>query len=195
MNNLPRLLLKLNPWAVKISAGLSMFYVFGGIYLLTQGLIKNGLSCFLMAAFFGFMVLLNKIAKLAQLKVAKVATILRSLKREDFHGDSESASKLMLFLFNLDVLSVKTSGSPITNVLWFKKNHRPTSDLIASAVNSYLNSTLVKDEVQLSEKEKKLIQDQEWVLKDSLIEINAKVKTDCPELDKLSENELIRLKA
>ena len=194
MNNLPRFFMKMNPWSILIAYGLSFFYFVSSLFLFTQGIVGQAILCLGVSAFFAFTVFLNKVALLSQYKVAKIATVLRSLQGFDFKQDNETKSKLILFLFDLDAISFRLNKKTINEVFWFKKNYRPNSSLISSIVDSFLAKKLMDGKIELSSEEILLIAQEQSLLKQSLIEINAKVKQDFPELESIPENTVIRFK-
>lgn len=193
MNNLPKLLLKISPMAIIISKGLAFFYVICAIFLITQGMYLNAFFSLVLALVFVLMVFLNKISQFAQNKVKKIATVLSSLKDLKLEKTEENKSKIILFLFNLDLVSFKSTNKTINEVFWFKKNHRPYSDLVERIVDSFLAKTLTEEYISLSESEVSLIEREKTLLNLSLLEINAKIREDA-EMDKISEDTLIRFK-
>lgn len=193
MNNLPKLLSKISPMAIIISKGLAFFYVICAIFLITQGMYLNAFFSLVLALVFVLMVFLNKISQFAQNKVKKIATVLSILKDLKLEKTEENKSKIILFLFNLDLISFKSTNKTINEVFWFKKNHRPYSDLVERIVDSFLAKTLTEEYVSLSESEVNLIEREKSLLNLSLLEINAKIREEA-EMDKISEDTLIRFK-
>lgn len=192
MSNHPGLLLKMHPWAVKVSKGLTLIYVAAAIFLLTQGLIFQALFSLVLAAVFLSTILLNSMALQVDEKIRKINSILSLVKDLNLTKTIENKNKLVLFLFSLDLLNYQKKGKSFTTALWIKKNQRPYSLLVDMVVDSFLGSQGPKETLELNQDDQQMIQSHKAILSQSLIEINAHIRQNIISFDQLKENTTIR---
>lgn len=166
--------------SIKIAYFLVGFYGFAFVYLLMNELFSKAFFSLLLAIVFGSTILINKatiISKENFLKLKKIIKYIKNIESDD--------NKIKLILFCLDVEYFKKNRKTFTGFFWIKKETRPYSSFVDSALLTYKETN-----EELAESDKSFLIDHQNLFSLSTIELNSKIQEN-DSFSKANNNSLI----